>query len=204
VASISSLSILIPLLLGLFFLKGLNKPQKYLLLYICFSTIAEAISYYTATHGIKNQWLFKILLVTDLTFFSWLFWDIIKVSLFQCISIIIVVLIIIFTQVFLQSNLDKYDSLFFVTLFFFFIIQSGYLIIVSFDNFEMNILDNFIFWVATARLFYFLIIVFIYVYPSMIEDGYTNKIYGDANTLINSIANIILNILYSRALYVRN
>ena len=89
-----------------------------------------------------------------------------------------------------------FDSLFYLLIFLFFIIQSAMTIIQIFENTDLNPTSNFIFWIAFARLMYFLIIFVIYVYPTIKLDGYDKKLFWLVFNTINAIGNILGNILY--------
>ncbi|MCW3117719.1 MAG: hypothetical protein JWM28_1801, partial [Chitinophagaceae bacterium] len=117
-------------------------------------------------------------------------WKIILISL-----VIILMILSEFYLAKINFNFSS-SSVFFVSAFLFFIVQSSFMIIVAFDNFDIDIRKNFVFWIAFARLFYYLIIMFIYIYPSLIENGYKIKLYNQTNTAINTFANVLENIIY--------
>jgi hypothetical protein len=195
---ISSLSILIPLLIGLVYFKKLDQLQKWFWVFIVVSALFDILASYTARHGIPNVWVFKIFLVVDLAFFMWFFSRITTFPVWKWVLAAIVFCLIILSQLYTGNNsvFNVKDSVFFVSTFLFFIIQSSFMIIVTFDDFTTDIRKNYVFWIAFARLFYFLIIVFIYIYPNFIADGYRNKFLDRTNTTINMLANVLLNMIY--------
>jgi hypothetical protein len=195
---ISSLSILIPLLIGLVFFKKLDQLQKWFWIFIVISACFDILASYTARHGIPNVWVFKIFLVIDLAFFMWFFSKITAFPAWKWVLAAVVSCLIMFSQLYSGEhfNYNFKNSVFFVSVFLFFIIQSSFMTIVTFDDFTRDIRKNYVFWIAFARLFYFLIIVFIYIYPNFIADGYRNKFLDRTNTTINMLANVLLNMIY--------
>ena len=198
ILTISGYSILIPLFSGIIYFKQLSQLQKKFLWFILFSTFFEvAVAYVGDIYG-NNLWMFKIFLVCDFVFFVWYFNKIYKYSRLDWIIVGFVVFFLIFDYLIIQkySTINEDLSLFHLTFFLFFIFQSAFIIMKVFDDYKMNIFNNFVFWIAFARLFYFLIIVFIFIYPNFVTKEQDNKLYEYADASINSVANILLNILY--------
>ena len=195
---ISSLSILIPLLIGLVCFRTLDKLQKWFLGFIVLSALFEIVVSYTGRHGIHNVWLFKVFLFVDFVFFIWFVNKVTKYSRWQWIFVALVVFFVFFSEFYIKRNepFNSNNSLLFVSFFLFFIIQSSQMIIFTFDDFDTDIRKNYVFWIAFARLFYFLIIVFIYIYPNFIENGYKITFLNKTNTTINMFANVLLNLIY--------
>ncbi len=199
IIEISGYSILIPLLCGVIYFKSLSDIHKKFLWFILFSTFFEAaVTYVGVTYG-NNLWMFKVFLICDFIFFVWFFNKIYPYSLIDRVVVAVVVLFLLTDYFILQTYFSINDrvSLFHLTFFLFFIYQSAYIITKTFDNVQGNILRNYIFWIAFARLFYYLIIVFIFIYPNFVSSDHNNEFYDNADATINSVANILLNILYA-------
>lgn len=197
-ANLSSASILIPMILGLFCLKSLSKEQKYFFLYIILSFVFEIISDLFHFYKINSHGLFKFILITDVIFFIWFNHKLgiptkwIKIFIVAFVGFILVFFVI-------KSIFDVnilLDSIFYLSVFLFFIIQSANSIIHIFENVNLNPTSNFLFWISFARLMYFLIIFFIYIYPNLKSGGFENKLFLIVFGAINSIGNILGNILY--------
>lgn len=199
---ISSLSILVPLLIGLIYFRRLENFQKWFWGFIILSALVEIVSSYFAQNDIPNLWIFKIFLILDFLFFVYLYAKKIKYPVWKKYVTAFVAAVLCISELFLKNKFlyIQNDSLFFVSIFLFFILQSSFVIVAVFDDFEVDIRKNYIFWIAFARLFYYLIIVFIYVYPSFIENGYKIKLYNDTNLAINTFANILMNLIYGISL----
>jgi hypothetical protein len=198
VGNLSSASILIPMLLGLCFFKYLSEWQKYFFFYIVLSLLFESVSIILYYNKINNHWLFKLILLTDMFFFIWFYHKLgISANLLKVFSIAILGFSLVFFTVkdILNAHL-LFDSLFYILIFLFFIIQSAIAIIHIFENTDLNPTSNFIFWIAFARLMYFLIIFVIYVYPTLQSVGYDKKLFWLVFNTINAIGNILGNILY--------
>jgi hypothetical protein len=195
---ISSFSILIPLLLGLIFIPKLKPLQKAFLLFIVFSGIVECITSYAFSIKMNNLWMFKIFLICDFLFFVWFFNETVKFPKWKWAYTLAIIPILILNEFVFDDiyGTDMSTTVFYFMIFLYSVIQSGFIIINVFDDFEVNILNNFVFWIAMARVFYHLIVVFIYVYPNFVENKFYNEFYGDINFTINATGNIVLNILY--------
>lgn len=194
-AYISSFSIILPLIFGLLNFSRLESLQKIFFAFIVFSTIFEGIVFYTTFNNIHNIVLFKIFLCCELVFFTWFYtrstpfpiWlkaGTILLSLFSVISFIE------------HSNLIS-ESLFFILIFLFLLIQSIFIILTLFKNFDHSPIQNYLFWIGFARIFYFLIIITVYICLTILPTNFNGKIYGLAFSIINSLGNIVGNSLYS-------
>lgn len=195
---ISSISILVPLTLGIRVYDRISRQQRLFLIFIMFSVVIECISAYTFYRKENNFWLLKLFLVCDFAFFSWYLKKIITFPTWAWVYAILLIPVLLIVEFYIKPVFGEYasDSMFYFVLLVFLIIQSGIVIIEVFDNFNVDILNNYIFWIAFARLLYYLIIVFIYIYPNFAEKGFYNDFFSEINFVINATANVILNILY--------
>lgn len=191
---ISSLSLLIPVSIGLLFHRRNGRLQNYFLGFLIFSVVFESISSFMALKGINNLGMFKVFLICDFLFFTWFF--------FKCFSyphwlkyLSVFMLLLIGLYFTLLSKFSFPAGLFFASTFLFFIVQSIQVFIYLLDDSEP--LNHPIFWVALARLIYFLIIFIIYVYPSIAPDSYDNTLFSIVQPIINQTANIMCNILFA-------
>lgn len=197
VAIFSSFSILIPFFIGIKQYNTLPHPLRIFWYFIVFSTLFEGVVFYAFLKHWNNLWMFKVFLVCDLLFFSWYFNRYLPFPKWKIIFTIVIFAVLLVSELYIRiSHRQNLNSIFYFTVFLFFIIQSGYIIIVTFENFEISILNNYAFWIAFARLFYFLSILFIYTYANITKDMYNNEFFKVANNTTNSVANIILNTLY--------
>lgn len=198
---LSILSVLLPLFTGLYYFKKLINPQKVFWGFIVFSIIIEIISSVLSFNHINNFFIFKLFLLFDLLFFL-VYFNAFKLShkvinYLGCIVLVlsILMLILIGNTSFTWLN----ESYFFILIILFLIIQSGYVNIEVFDKSEMLPFKNMYFWIASARIIYYLFILFIFIYPSLIGNSFDNKIFDKAFFIINCVANVSLNIMYSKS-----
>ncbi len=200
-----SLSIIIPIIIGIIYWGNLNKLQKYFFWFIGFSVIIEGLSFYTKIKDIDNHGLFKFFLICDLLFFTWFFN---KSSPFKnwlkiLTGLLITYIIIWEITIRYFKPIAQVESLFYILIFLFFVVQSRQVILGLFNNFEIDLFKNYLFWIASARLIYYLFILFIYVYPILLSDSFNIKLFAVAFTIINTTANIICNVMYGMSFYER-
>jgi hypothetical protein len=194
---LSSASILIPTFLGLNSFKYLFQGQKYFIFYILLSLVFEIVTDLFYFFDINNLWLFKLILVADLFFFIWYFYKLgIQTNLLKNILAVVAFDLVILVLNGLTKIGIRFDSLFFLSIFLFFIIQSALTMIYIFENIEGNPTSYFLFWISFARLIYFLIIFIIYIFPNIRPDIFNNMFFGKVFYIINATGNIICNILY--------
>ncbi len=199
VLAILWLTMLVPILSGIWLKNKLDKPTKFFVLFTVFSLLFDVLNTYIGIVYKDNQWLFKIFLICDLIFFVWYYhfvfdkplWSI-SINIFFIITLITIEILTTHFQ-----NLNLYASWFHFMLFVFFIIQSAVAILKSFKVFENNIFVQPVFWISFGRLFYFLLIVFVFVYPKLIYKGIDNKLIATVNSFVNLFANFCLYTLYA-------
>jgi hypothetical protein len=198
IEKISSFSILVPLLLGAVFFFRFGFLQKSFFAFIIFSAIFDGFVAYAYYMKQENLWMFKVFLVCDFFFFLWFFNKIVRFPKWKWVYASLIIPVLIFNETYINCHYGKENStsMFYLLVSVFNIIQSGFIIVCIFEDFEINILNNYVFWISMARLFYYLTIVFIFVYPNFVENGFYNEFYGEVNFAINATANTILNILY--------
>jgi hypothetical protein len=200
---LSILSVLLPFFTGLFFFKKLINPQKIFWGFIIFSIFIEIISSVLSFKHINNYFVLKLFLIFDSIFFLFYFYRFkLSHAIINYLGYFVLVLAILM-QI-LMSNINfKWinESYFFILIILFLIIQSGFVNIEVFDKSEMLPFKNMYFWIASARIIYYLLILFIFIYPSLIGNSFDNKIFDKAFFIINCIANVLLNIMYSKVFY---
>lgn len=197
-SSLSSASILVPVLFGLFSFKNLSKEQKYFFYYTILSLVFEIITDVFYVYKINSYGLFKLMLLTDVVFFVWFYHKLgIPAKWLKIFSVGILGFILVF---FVVKGIFKvnilFDSLFYLITFLFFIIQSAIAIIYILEYSDINPTSYYLFWISFARLMYFLVIFVIYVYPTLQSVGDNQKLFWIVFSKINSIGNILGNILY--------
>ncbi len=193
---IISLSIVFPLILGCFFYKHISASQKVFLGYMFFSLIFEGISFYTNLKSINNLWLFTLFLYFEFAFYYlFLYPTMGQRNVFNYISLIIFILLL-FNEGLIQFKHGGNRAFFFFVIITYFIYQSAHVLIEIFEHDESIPTKNYLFWISFARLLYFLIIIFIYIYQNFIPLEQRTKLFGNIHYIINGIANIILNLIY--------
>lgn len=199
---LSIYSILIPLFVGVLRFKVLLKHQKYFLAFLSFSVIVEIISNIISHYQINNFFVFKFFLIIDLLFFTYLFAkNKLSYSWSTNFGILLgsILAILYFANFFIYYEFN-FSLLFFTSAILFLIIQSGIANLIIFKTFEFLPYKSSFFWIASARILYYLFILFIFVYPSIVRDSFNIKIFDYAFMLINAFANISLNLFYSKSL----
>jgi hypothetical protein len=190
---------LIPLITGIIRYKKLDLQQSFFFLFIVASVMFESISIITALNGIENIWLFKLFVIFEFFFFTWFLFRfhtqkrfITHFNLFLTSLSIVLIIIPIFTNV----N-DYYDSIIFMVIFSGFIIQALIVLLGLFENYNYSPLNNSIFWIFSGRLMYFLITFYVFVFPLSEIDEVNNESFRVTFFILNTIGNIICNVLYS-------
>jgi hypothetical protein len=189
---------LLPVLAGIRQWKALNQISRYFVLFCVFSLLFDLFNTYIGFVYNDNQWVFKLFLVCDLLFFFWYYHRVFEKPLWSpwvniafAAGLISMELLVIW-----QPQWNNYASWYHLMMFMYFIIQSAYAILTAFSSFENNIFLHPVFWISFGRLFYFLIIVFVFVYPKLIYKGESNEMIGLVNNYVNYFANICMYILY--------
>ncbi len=193
---ISSLSLIFPLIAGLFFYYRNGKLQTIFLGFVVFSVLFEAVSTALALNGIDNRFMFKLFLTCDFLFFAWFFKQHrIYPKWMQILTATILGFILFeFVDSLFFHTLLYSSNLFFKALFLYFIILSFYVLTTLLDDFSPT--SNPILWIASARLFYYMCVFVIYVSSSIPFFNFNNAPFSEAFTIINGVGNIVCNILF--------
>lgn len=196
---LSSISMLIPLIVGIIKYNKLDLQQSFFFLFIVVSCLFESISVITGLNGIENIWSFKLFLIFEFIFYSWFLYRfhsqkkfITQFNLFLTSLSIVLISIPIFTNV----N-EYYDSIIFIVIYSGFIIQALFVLLGLFENFNYSPLNSSIFWIFSARLMYFLITFYISVFPMSEIKPVDSESFRITFLILNNIGNIICNALYS-------
>jgi hypothetical protein len=203
--NISSFSILLPSILGIIFWNRLVKIQKLFLCFIGFSLVVETISAYTYFNDIENHILFEIFLICDLLFFTWFFSKTNKFPKWLKFFTWGILLFVPCWEILIRliDHQQRIESLFYILIFFYFVLQSRQVILNLFSNLEISPFKNYLFWIASARLMYYSFILFIYIYPNLRINSFNNEIFTQAFIVINTTANVLCNIMYGISFYER-
>lgn len=197
----SSFSILIPTITGFYYHKKLSNFQKYFLYFVTFSIFVEISALITAFNGINNLKIFQSFLLVESLFFYWFlkkqFID--KYHILLISLVFIISGIILFIAPFYITNNKNVQSIFFISNALGFIIQSMLVLLIIFDNYENYILDNFLFWIFSARIIYFLIILFYFMTPVINGNGELRIKYGYVFSILHSFANFLCNLIYTKS-----
>lgn len=97
----------------------------------------------------------------------------------------------------LKPHFNYYLSWFHGLIFLFFVVQATYSVIATFEEEQGEVFHRPVFWVSFARMFYFLSLIFVFVFPVLLEMSIKSEAIGQASDLINYFSNISLNICYS-------
>jgi hypothetical protein len=191
---ISSSSLLIPLIIGLFTIRKISNHQFYFFLFILFSVLFEIVSISLVIKSINNHWMFKFFLVCDFLFFLWFFNQFIIAKLwYKLITWFVVLFIFIDTLNVLFFHFWPESRIFFV-IFPFLIFQSIRALIQLLDRDEP--VSHPIFWISAARVFYYLIVFIIIIYSNYASKSFDNKLFTLAFMIFNATGNIVCNVMY--------
>lgn len=191
-------SILLPVAAGFWQFKRLDSTSRVFLYFCVFSLFFDVFNTYIGEVYKDNRWVFKAFLVCDLLFFIWYYHKVFARPLWS-IWINVVFAFGLIAVEFLSSwfpGLNDYANWYHFLMFLFFIIQSAYAILTAFSAYEDNIFRHPVLWISFGRLFYFLLIVFIFVYPKLIFKIMSNELIIQLGHYINIFANICMYILY--------
>lgn len=191
---------LLPVISGLVLHKRLNKALKGFVLFVLFSLIVDISNHYIGVYYNNNLWVFKVFLICELAFFAWFYNIIFEKPMWKIEINLLFVLCLTFVELlsFVNTRINDYASWFHVVFFIFFIVQSAYAVIYSFRTFETNIFHNPVFWISFGRLFYYILISFIYIYPEFnYKYLYSQKDIILISSILNLFANVCLYTLFS-------
>lgn len=189
---------LLPFLYGIWHIRNYDNINRGFIYFLGISFVFDVFNAYVGYFFKDNQWVFRMFLILDLVFFVWYYHNIFENPLWNLWINMLFIAVLVFTEV-ISSQFKSVNSLaswYHLLLFVFFIIQSALAIITTFKTYENNILKYPVFWISFGRLFYFLLIVFVFVYPRLVYKGLENKLIGDVNSYINIFANFCLYIMY--------
>lgn len=198
---LASLSILIPLFGGIFTFKSHDNKQSYFFYYIIVSVLVESLSVITALNSIENIWVFKFFLLFENIFYTWYIFRfhskkkfLTNLNLF--FSFLCLVLIII---PFVIDVNEYYDSLIFIVLFSGFILQALIVLLGLFENYLYNPLDQSFFWIFSGRILYFLITLYVFIFPMLENQSDTKNSFNLTFLILNISGNIICNVTYFKS-----
>lgn len=196
---LSSISMLIPLIIGIIKFNRLDLQQSFFFLFIVISCLFELISVITGLNGINNIWSFKLFLIFEFIFFSWFLYRFHTQKLFITqFNLFLTSLSIVLISIPIFTNINEYyDSIIFIVIYSGFIIQALIVLLGLFENFNYSPLNNSIFWIFSARLMYFLITFYISVFPMSEIKSVDSESFHITFLILNTIGNIICNVLYS-------
>lgn len=191
-------SILLPVTAGFWHFKRLDTIGRIFLYFCVFSLFFDVFNAYIGFVYNDNQWVFKVFLVCDLLFFVWYYHRVFARPLWSLwINVVFAVgLIVVEFLTLWFPAMNDFASWYHFLMFLFFIVQSAYAILTAFSVYEDSIFRHPVFWISFGRLFYFLVIVFIFVYPKLIYKIMSNALIIQLDNYINIFANVCMYILY--------
>jgi hypothetical protein len=181
----------------------LDKHQFILFLYAIFIVIVQLFDTLIVRLGYTNVWFFEAFLIVELIFFVWFYnrWKTYnKKYLIFSLLFIIGLLSLEYFQYFVYEN-NKDVSYTFPLIIIFCIVQSAIMLLKTFDLSDTEFNKNYVFWIAFARLIYFMAILPFNIYLFIGDElkGNVLEIYKYTDVTINHLANITLNtiLMYS-------
>lgn len=186
----------------------MDKHQFILFLYSIFLVVVQFFDSLIVRLGYTNYIFFEIFLIIELVFFMWFYhkWKSYNRP-FIILSIVFftVLMVVEYLQYFVYQNL-KEVSYTFPLIIIFCVVQSAAMLLKTFDLNETEFNKNYIFWIAFARLIYFMAILPFNIYFFIGDDlkGNILEIYTYTDVTINHLANITLNTLLMYSFRCRN
>ena len=192
-------SVLFPFIIGLTYYCRNNRIQNYFLGFIFFSILIEITSSTMVVYGINNHGMFKVFLGCEFLFFTWFYYKVKPYPFwfwFPTIAMMAYLIFETFNSVYIRFPLFS-AGIFFIMIFLYFIFQSIYVLTTLLNDNSPS--TNPVFWIASARLIYFLCIFSIYSYTSMYDKSFESSLFSDAFTIINGTSNILCNVLFANS-----
>lgn len=177
----------------------MDKHQFILFLYAIFLVVAQFFDSLIVRLGYTNAWFFEAFLIIELLFFIWFYnrWKSYSMTyLGITIAFVVLLTVIEYLQYFVFKS-HKEVSYTFPLIIIFCIVQSAVMLLKTFDLNDTEFNKNYIFWIAFARLIYFMAILPFNIYFFIGDElkGNALMIYTYTDVTINHLANITLNTL---------
>lgn len=186
----------------------MDKHQFVLFYYAIFLLVAQFFDSLIVRLGYTNVVFFEFFLIVELVFFMWFYhrW---KPYNKWLMAASIIFLVLLFTVEFFQYsdfNHHKKVSYTFPLIIIFCVVQSAVMLLKTFDLNDTEFNKNYIFWVAFARLIYFMAILPFNIYFFIGDElkGEVSDLYRYTDAVTNHLANITLNILLMYSFKCRN
>ena len=196
---VSLFSTLLPLIGAIRYFKQLDKHQFVLFYYSIFLVIAQFFDSLIVRLGYTNFTFFEFFLVVELVFFIWFYnrWRPYNRSfMLGSVVFIVALLIVEYLQYFVYDN-QKNVSYTFPLIIIFCVVQSAVMLLKTFDLSDTEFNKKYIFWIAFARLIYFMAILPFNIYFFIGDElkGGVLDLYRYTDAVTNHLANITLNTL---------
>jgi hypothetical protein len=196
---LSGFFMLLPIISGMFVLRNAPQYIKVFFGFICFSFVFDVVSSSMALNGYHNLWLLKIYMLLDFCFFSWYLNWVFKQAMWPKW---VIVLLLVGAGVVLYLSIQSHSvyNYFVLYVLILTIIQSFWAIGYSaFLNSDI-VVYRFCVWVLMGRLLSSVILVF--AFGLEFDFFYHNGLHylANFNGLLNAVANITLNCMYTFAL----
>lgn len=195
----SLLSNLLPLLGGIIFFRKLDKLQYYFFLYAILIILVQICDSTIVRLGYYSVWFFEVFLLIEMVFFIWFFnkWQPMKKWELNISILIFIGIIVLEIFKYFILHTEKEVSYTFPLIIIFFIVQSSMMILKTFDLNDTEFNKSYIFWIAFARLIYFMAIlpfnIFAFIGNHISDE--LKETYGYVDAVFNHFANITLNVL---------
>lgn len=193
---ISAVSILMPFIISISQFSRLNTELKFLAYFFSFATAIEIIAFTMSIYRLNNLWLMNIYTLIEGVVFFWLLG---KWFESKTMFVVIITLLALYVgywcyTTFLQEGILIFNSKEMTVKAIFLIFLSGYLLIKLSMKDEINLLNNYIFWISAGILIYFLVSLVVFSSADfMITDKFSAMHY---TWTIHSIINILANLLF--------
>lgn len=176
-----------------------SKVHRLFFCFLIFSALFEVASIYVGRVFNNNLWMFRLFLICDFLFFIWYYHRVYEKPLWDFRFNLLPLLLITVHELVPEKLwlLSSSVSWFHLLIFIFFIVQSMYAMVRSFEAYQEGLLGAPVYWVSFARFLYFMLIVFAYILPEFSLFGKASPNLTFASTFINNFSNICLNVLYA-------
>lgn len=201
----ASLSIFLPLGMGIYRYKNLQIEGKIIFGYLCLSfLIMEVVMWYTSLKSMQNHYLLNTFYPIEFLLLSSIYWISLKTHLYKRMLLYVVIAIMIFiigSNIINLDNFNRFNSIantvpylglmFFVILYFYELLKELHIVKLS---------THPLFWISVGIILYVSINFFLFIFGEFVMFNSSKEI-SKLPGIINSIATIIFRIFLTIGLW---
>jgi hypothetical protein len=202
ISTISSISVFIPFILGLFFVNRGNKTDIHFLLFIGVTSIVEVLNNILSSLMISREPIHNIYLIFSSIYFLYLYGRSLNKKITkQAINVVIVLCCLIWITNTIMGGIMKLNQYNFVMLFTLLNIMSAYVLLSLITDLSEPLFSKPVFWMATGTLVYSTSTIMMYALGKYIIT--TKGVLQDYYIVFHFFINVTINIVYAIAFICR-